>query len=293
MIRRVTVSLGGIIADAQERGLVARNPIRDMRHSSGQKRHKTKLRVGVDIPTPAEINAIISNATEPRWRVLLITAAYTGLRASELRGLSWDNVEFVGQGGVIHVRQRADRYKQVGLPKSAAGHRSVPVGPFVANTLREWRASCPRRDGELCFVFPTGAGNIEDHSNIVHRGLIPAVVAAGLTVPALDEVGTALLDGHGQPAMRAKYTGLHCFRHFFVSWCANRKVEGGRELSQDIVRELTGHSSQQMTERYSHLFPRKDDMEELAAAEAALMATATPVATETQHGAPWRGKTIA
>ena len=26
---------------------------------------------------------------------------------------------------------------------------------------------------ELCFVFPTGSGNIEDHGNIINRGLNP------------------------------------------------------------------------------------------------------------------------
>jgi hypothetical protein len=25
----------------------------------------------------------------------------------------------------------------------------------------------------------------------------------------------------------AKYSGLHAFRHFFASWCINRKVDGG------------------------------------------------------------------
>ena len=293
MIKRVTVSLGSIMADAQERGLLARNFIRDMQRSRTEKRNKPKLRVGVDIPTPAEVNAIIANATEQRWRVLLVTVAFTGLRGSEIRGLRWDAVEFLppGQGAVVHVRQRADRYKQIGMPKSEAGHRSIPVGPFVANTLREWQLACPRRDTgrvdgdgkpikELCFAFPTGAGNIEDHGNIINRGLNPAGLAAGLTVPVLDAQGKPMLDEQGQPIVEPKYTGLHCFRHFFVSWCANRKVDGGRELSQEIVRELTGHSSQEMTNIYSHLFPRREDCEEQAAAERAVMTT---VATGMQH----------
>lgn len=293
MVKRVTVSLGSIMADAQERGLLARNFIRDMPRSRAEKRNRPKLRIGVDIPTPAEINAIIANATEPRWRALLLTVAFTGLRGSEIRGLEWDAIEFLppGEGAVIHVRQRADRYKQIGMPKSEAGHRSIPVGPLVANTLREWQLCCPRRDTgrrdadgrpikELRYVFPNGAGNIEDHTNIVTRGLVPAVLAAGLTVPVLEDDGSPRLDEQGQPAMKAKYTGLHCFRHFFVSWCANRKVDGGRELSQEIVRELTGHSSQEMTNIYSHLFPRRDDSEERAAAERAVM---TAVATGMQH----------
>ena len=52
MVKRVTVSLGSIMADAQERGLLARNFIRDMPRSRTEKRSKPKLRVGVDIPRP-------------------------------------------------------------------------------------------------------------------------------------------------------------------------------------------------------------------------------------------------
>ena len=47
-----------------------------------------KLKVGVDIPTPDEIKRLIAHLSD-RWRPLLLTAVFTGLRASELRGLRW------------------------------------------------------------------------------------------------------------------------------------------------------------------------------------------------------------
>ena len=90
-----------------------------------EKRAKGKLKVGVDIPTPDEISAILAHA-EGRWRPLLIVAAFTGLRASELRGLRWADVDL--KANEIHVRQRADRYNEIGKPKSAAGERVVPFG---------------------------------------------------------------------------------------------------------------------------------------------------------------------
>jgi integrase len=58
-----------------------------------------------------------------RWRPLIITAAFTGLRASELRGLRWSDVDL--EEGRIHVRQRADRYHEMGMPKSGAGQRAA------------------------------------------------------------------------------------------------------------------------------------------------------------------------
>ena len=71
--------------------------------------------------------------------------------------------------------------------------------------------------------------------------------------------------------MRAKYPGLHTFRHFYASWCINRKEDGGLGLPAKIVQERLGHSSISMTlDVYGHLFPRGDDTDELAAAERAI-----------------------
>lgn len=141
MVKRVTVSLGSILADAQERGLVARNVVREIaqrrgknRASAVEKRQKARLRAGVDIPTPAEVGRIIQKA-EGRYRPFLLTAIFAGLRSSELRGLRWDDIDL--KRSLLHVRQRADRYQEMGMPKSDAGQRTIPLPPIVVNTLRE------------------------------------------------------------------------------------------------------------------------------------------------------------
>ncbi len=151
LTRKVMVSLGSMLADAQERGLIARNVVRDLRarrtrgkDRRADKRQKGKLKVGVDIPTPAEVKAIVG-ALDGRWRPLLLAAIFTGLRASELRGLRWEDVDLDAR--TIHVRQRADRYNAIGKPKSEAGDRVVPMPPLVLNTLREWKLACPRGGG--------------------------------------------------------------------------------------------------------------------------------------------------
>jgi integrase len=61
-----------------------------------------------------------------------------------------------------------------------------------------------------------------------------------------------------------KYTGFHCLRHFYASWCINRVVDGGLELPPKIVQERLGHSTLAMTmDRYGHLFPVTHDAEQL------------------------------
>jgi integrase len=66
---------------------------------------------------------------------------------------------------------------------------------------------------------------------------------------------------------------MHALRHFFASWCINRKEDGGLGLTPKIVQERMGHSTIALTmDRYSHLFPKADDSDELAAAEEAFLA---------------------
>jgi hypothetical protein len=52
-----------------------------------------KLKVGIDIPAPAEIKLLVPQL-QGRLRALFLTAIFTGLRWSELRGLTWDNVDW-------------------------------------------------------------------------------------------------------------------------------------------------------------------------------------------------------
>ena len=73
-------------------------------------------------------------------------------------------------------------------------------------------------------------------------------------------------------AGEAKYTGMHSLRHFYASWCINRRVDGGLELPLKLVQARLGHATITLTaDRYGHLFPRGDDGAELAAAEQAFL----------------------
>jgi integrase len=259
MVKRVTTSLGSLIADAVERGHVGTNVVRNLRANrkrgkerKAERRAKGRLKIGVDIPTPSEIDALLG-AAAGRWRPFLLVAIRCGLRASELRGLRWEDID--SKKAELHVHQRADAYNQIGPPKSESGERAVPIPPATLQALKEWKLKCPRNARhELHYVFPNGDGNVENHANIVTRGLAPIMIAAGVTAPDNDEA--------------TKYSGLHSLRHYFASWCINRKVDGGLELPLKVVSERLGHSNIAITaDLYGHLFPRSDDSKELAAAE--------------------------
>jgi integrase len=273
MVKAIRTSLGSIISEAQERGKAIRNPVKEMATNrkragaSSEKRKKKRLEYGVDIPTHWEINQILAHASD-RFRPLLMVAVFTGLRSSELRGLRWADVDFDKQ--LIHVRQRADNYAAIGMPKSEAGQRSIPVGPNVVTTLKEWKLRCPR--GELDLVFPNTIGNLESHANLVKRGLHWAQLQCGMTKlkPKLTGVRRPVLQADGSPLIveAPKYEGLHALRHWFASWCINRKADMGRELPAKVVQSYLGHSTVTLTlDTYGHLFPNKDDDAALREAE--------------------------
>jgi integrase len=253
MARKILTCLKAILKDAMRRGSLAQNVAASVRIESSN-RDRRQLEVGRDIPTPEEVRRLI-HAAAPRWRPLLAIACFTGLRASELRGLCWIDIDL--KKGELRVRRRADRYQTLGKPKSRAGERTIPIGPFVVNTLRAWRLACPK--SELGLVFPTRTGQIMHHKAIIRYALIPAQLAAGVTA-----------DG------KAKYTGMHALRHFYASWCINRRQDGGLELTPKLTQVRLGHATIAMTlDVYGHLFPRGDDGAELAAAELALGLSAT------------------
>jgi integrase len=112
----------------------------------------------------------------------------------------------------------------------------VPAGPFVLNTLKEWKLACPK--GDLDLVFPSSDGSVADHANTVRRHF----------KPLCDKLKIKLR--------------WHDMRHFAVSlW-----IEQGFSIKE--VMTFAGHASVQMTmERYGHLFPTPDHQHAMALVE--------------------------
>ncbi len=244
--RKVINNLKTVLTFAQSRGLVAQNVARGVRiKSEGRDGETGPLRAGVDFPTKAELNALIENSWG-RWRPLIITAIFTGMRASELRGLRWSDTDL--DKGLIHIRQRADAWRKIGPPKSKAGKRDIPLAPLVVNTLKQWRIECPR--GPLDLVFPNTIGNVEMHTNIQANFWRPVQIRCGFT---------AADGGH-------RY-GFHKLRHAAASlfiqhlgWAPKR------------VQTVMGHASVTVTfDLYGHLFEDIEaDRADMAKIEAAV-----------------------
>ena len=130
------------------------------------KRNKRRLEVGRDIPTTDEMRRLIGAASfKLKFSTLLKVAALTGLRASELRGLRWADVDL--KANELHIRQRADRWNRIGPPKSDSGTRKIPFGADLALALKGWKLACPK--GGLDLVFPTFEGTVIGYKHFTNR----------------------------------------------------------------------------------------------------------------------------
>ncbi|MSP62545.1 MAG: site-specific integrase [Myxococcales bacterium] len=152
------------------------------------------------------------------------TAAYTGLRAGELAGLQWSDVDF--ERRMITVQRSFDG------PTKADDVRWVPILDPLLPVLRAWRLLCPS-----AYVFPNQEGEMQQPSNRIFQEILHRVLgAAGMN-----------------PVKRGQkdrpYITFHGLRHTFAShWM----MKGG-----DLFRlqKILGHKNVQMTMRYAHLSP--------------------------------------
>ena len=232
MAKKVLTSFKGILSEAEVRGYVVGNVAKSVK-IGGKGRHKEP----VGIPSKADVKAIMGRLDEwatdktwRRWRALIATAIYTGLRASEIRGLPWDAVDL--KAGTITVKQRADERGVIGSPKTLSSRRTISIPSFLVTMLRQWKIES--NPGPL--VFGNSLGQVQALSDIHQRGWRPLQVAAKIT------------KADGSPRLN-----FHCLRHFRASML----IEDGANPKEVMVE--MGHSNIAMTyDLYGHLFTDED-----------------------------------
>ena len=167
-----------------------------------------------DFLSPDESNALLRAAGEESLsHEMILCALRTGLRAGELLGLEWRDVDF--ERGHLRV-VRTVSMGEVGSPKNNRT-RVVPLS-------RDLRAVLANRRESVGRVFRLKAGRLSYKT--ATNGLWRACARAGL-----------------------RRVSWHALRHSFAS----QLVAAGAPMR--AVQELLGHSTIQMTMRYSHLSP--------------------------------------
>jgi integrase len=124
----------------------------------------------------AEIGRLLA-AASPRYRILLASAIFTGLRQSELLALRWQNID--SDAGLVRVRTALDRNRRHVPLETRAARRDVILVPTLGDELAEARATS-RFSQASDYVFPSSVGTPLIWRNISSRGLAPAAEKASV-----------------------------------------------------------------------------------------------------------------
>jgi integrase len=266
MASKAVRHLSMILAEAMRRGLVGKNAAREVKvkRPRGDKRQRLARRA--EIPPIEHLRAMLEAANrlsneDPRPAVVVRVVMLAGLRASEVRGLSWQHVDLKAPS--LTIAQRADRWCEIGPPKSDAGHRTVPIGPSLATNLKAWKLRC--RQSPLNLMFPNSRGGVIDQKSFIAL-FLKVQIAAGLAID------TGRQDAKGRVIWRPRY-GWHDLRHV----AASNWLNDGIDLKR--LQTWIGHENIQLTiDVYGHLIvDEKKDAALAASAEAALLGSAATI----------------
>ncbi len=166
----------------------------------------------------------------PVLRVLVLAAAMTGLRQSELLGLRWRDVDWAAQR--IRVRNTFVRGEHSTDGKSdLSTRRSVPMADRLAGELDRWsKRTAYDTDEDLVFAHPQ-KGTPIDRSKVTKR-FKAACRAAGV-----------------------REVRFHDLRHTF----ATRLAASGQPLR--TIQEFLGHADSKTTQIYAHYAPSEREVQ--------------------------------
>jgi integrase len=172
------------------------SPVRDLtRDERPASPERTKR-----VLSPDELENLLRAATTDRYRVLLATAAYSGLRLMELLGLTWDNIDLDEQ--VIRVRGQLRRDRtgdRIAPLKTRAANRDVAIGDKLTALLKKHKMASRYKDARRP-VFATQEGEFMSRRNVQRRALEAAAEGAkleGVRFHDLRHTFASLLIGYG------------------------------------------------------------------------------------------------
>lgn len=170
--------------------------------------------------TLAEARAVLSGPwADPRAQAASLLAATTGMRLGEVRGLV---VDAIGKDEIDIRQSWSDREK--GKDPKYRSFRTVPAPAHVVAVLRKVAEGNPWGSGFVFCSLRRREAPVDSHT--IQRGFRQALAAAGI------------------PPERG--VTFHSWRHFYNSQMRDR-------IPDHALRQLTGHRSEAMTDKYTHL----------------------------------------
>jgi len=171
-LRKILVSLNQIMTYAVRHKYIAHNPVRDAERPRGQGMVESKK---ITVLGVGEIQALLKQVTDKKYHTLFMLAITTGARQGELLGLKWSDIDW--KDSQIHIQRTFNKGRWF-APKTKGSERRIDIGPSTIKALKEWKLACSPNDFNL--IFPNGAGQPINYSNMMNRVYLPALEKAEL-----------------------------------------------------------------------------------------------------------------
>jgi integrase len=201
------------------------NPMRTVRVQGASKRAREPLTLTTD-----ECHQVISGIRREPFKTMAITAMCLGLRYSELIGLKWGDVDWIGSK--VHIR-RGVVNSHVDETKTADSNKAIPIAGALMEVWKHWRTLAEfKAEGDWMFASPQMAGTQPYCHTWARKELIKASTLTGL--------------------------GWHTFRHSYRAWLNSVGATPG--VQKDLMRHsdirttlnVYGHSlTEEMRETHS------------------------------------------
>ncbi len=220
-VKATYLTFGQIVRTAEIDGLIRRSPC------LGIELPADTSRTEMHFLTTAQV-AALADSIDDRYRCLIVTAAYTGMRAGELGALKLERVNLLRR--TVDVVESLGEVRGVLTtgPTKTGKRRTVSLPSFLAEMIGAHIGNCPSRDG---YVFTAAEGGPIRQHNLRERHFKPATRQAGLP----------------------EGVRFHDLRHT----CAAILIDQGWNPKQ--IQERLGHASIRTTlDRYGHLFDGHD-----------------------------------
>lgn len=248
-VRQMVRILRCVLDDCVERGLVASSPFRSLRRIALPRVSSSSCL----FLTPAEVSRLAS-AIEPRFRALVLVAAYLGLRWGELAGLLVSSLSlslssgFSGSGSlrvVATLEEVAGMVRYVEETKSRGGRRTLTVPPFLVSVLSGHLSSFGS-GGSLVpasVVAPSLPGGLVSSSSFVFTDVDGGVLR-----------GARFRRRYWKPAVQAAGLPSELRFHDLRHTCASILIAQGAHPKE--IQARLGHASIRTTlDTYGHLLP--------------------------------------
>ena len=195
------------------------------------------------------------------YYIPLLLLYHTGMRISEVLGLTWNNVDFAAKK--INLRQQIRYISKRGLffttLKTKSSNRYILIDDFLLSELRRWQNQQIENEkifgDSYVYIYREVDGHIERRSK-------------GITAPFGEKVSLICIQNDGRLILKECFTrflaleGLnsHSFRHTHATQLiesgANAKGVAGRlgHASTSITQNLYAHNTLKLQEETAAIF---------------------------------------